>query len=107
MGCLGYVSIRVFESDYIWCSCDIIEWEDEMNHASLNTNAIFGIYRCCGSSIYGLTITRASMMIPWSAIGRLPFATAAGLNACAFLAEWRFLRFGVHLECFLGGLRIH
>ena len=40
----------------------------DMNHSSLNTSAIFGICMCCGSSIYGLTVTRASMVIPRAAI---------------------------------------
>ena len=33
----------VFDSDYIWCCCDIVDREDKMNHASINTSAIFGI----------------------------------------------------------------
>ena len=39
-----------------------------MNHASLNTSALFGICMFCGSSIYGLTVTTASTAIPSAAI---------------------------------------
>ena len=55
-----------------------------MNHASLNTSALFGICVCCGSSIYGLTLTTYSVEIPRSAIGQ------------------EFWRFRVHLACFIG-----
>ena len=39
-----------------------------MNHVSLNTSALFGICMCCGSTIYGLTVTSASTAIPRPAI---------------------------------------
>ena len=68
MGCLGYGSIRVFDSDFICCSCKIFKWEVDMNHVSLNTSALFGICVCCGSSIYGLDVTRSSMVIPQAEI---------------------------------------
>ena len=42
-----------------------------MNHDSLNTSALFGICICCGSIIYGLTVTRASMVIPSAEINRI------------------------------------
>ena len=42
-----------------------------MNHASINTSALFGICMCSGSSIYGLTVTIASMVILQAAIGDL------------------------------------
>ena len=83
MGCLGYVSIRVFNSDSIWCSYDIVEWEGDMNQSSINTSYLFVICICCGSNIYGPTLTRSSMVIPQAAID-----------------------LGVHLVCFLGGLRL-
>ena len=60
-----------------------------MNHTSLNTSDLFGIYMCCGSSIYGLTVTTASMAIPMAAIDR------------------KFWRFGVHLACFIGDLSVY
>ena len=107
VGFLGYVSIRVFDSDSIWCSCDIVKWEGDTNHASINTSALFGICMCCSSSIYSLTVTTASMVIPRAAIDWLPFAMVAGLNARAFTAERQIRTFGVHLECFLGGFRIY
>ena len=81
---MGYVSIRVFDSDSIWCICDIVEWEGDMNHDIINTGALFGICMCCGSSIYCLAVTRASIVIPQSAIDR-----------------------GVHMACFLNGLRVY
>ena len=40
-----------------------------MKHASLNMIALFGISMCCGSGIHGLTVTRASMVKPRTAIG--------------------------------------
>ena len=55
-----------------------------MNHASLNISDIFDICMCCGYSIYCLTVTIASMVIPQAAIER-----------------------GVHMEYFLGGLRVY
>ena len=42
-----------------------------MNNSSINNSALFGIFMCCGSSIYGLTLTRASMVIPWEVIEHL------------------------------------
>ena len=78
-----------------------------MNHSSLNTSALFGICMCCGSSIYGLTVTTDSMAIPRAAIDRIPFATFAVLNARAFPEERRFWRFVVHMACFLGGLILY
>ena len=65
-----------------------------MNHTSINTSDIFGIYICvcCGSIIYGLTLTRASMVIPGIAIDRLP---------------QHFWRFEVHLKWFIGGLSVY
>ena len=82
MGYLGYVSIRVFDSDSIWCSCDIVEWEGDMNHFSINISSLFGIRMCCGSSIYDLTVTRDNMVI----LGH---------------------QFGVHLACFIGDLSVY
>ena len=35
-----------------------------MNHASFNTSSLLGTCSCCGSSIYGLTVTTASTEIP-------------------------------------------
>ena len=35
-----------------------------MNHASINTSDLFVIFMCCGSSIYSLTVTKVSMVIP-------------------------------------------
>ena len=78
-----------------------------MNHASLNTSALFVICMCCGSSIYGLTVTIAITVIPRAAIDRLLFATVVGVNAHVFTAEQIFWRFGVRLACFLGGLSIY
>ena len=72
-----------------------------MNHASLNTSALFGICICCGSSIYGLTVTRSSMVILWLVINQLDSAMVAVLNAHVFTAERRLLQFGVHLAFFL------
>ena len=89
VGCLGYVSIKVFESDSIWCSCEIVEWEGDTNHTSINTSDLFGIFMCCGYIIYGITVTRASTMIPREAI------------------RHRIELFGVHLACFIGGLSIY
>ena len=77
-----------------------------MNHTSINTSALFGICMCCVSIIYSLTVTRASMVIPWAAIDQLPFVTVAGLKTRAFTAKRQFWRFGVHLECFIGGLSV-
>ena len=71
MGCLGYVSIRLFDAGSICFSCDIVEWEGDMNHTSLNTSSIFGICICFLSSICGLTITIDSMVIPRSAGSRV------------------------------------
>ena len=78
-----------------------------MNHASLNTSAIFDRCMCCGSSIYGINVTRASTGIPRAEIDCLPSATVTGLNAYVFTAERRFWRFGVHLACFVGGLSVY
>ena len=41
-----------------------------MNHSSINTSALFGIHMFFDSSIYGITITRASTVIPRAAIER-------------------------------------
>ena len=41
-----------------------------MNHASLNNSDLFGICMWCGSSTYGITVTRASVVIPRAAIDR-------------------------------------
>ena len=101
---MGYVYIQVFDSDYIWCSCEIVEWEGDMNRSSLNTSALFSILMCCGSSIYGLTVITVITEIPRSVIDRIPFAIVAGLIVPAFTVERQFRRFGVHLECFLGSL---
>ena len=35
-----------------------------MNHASVNTSVLLGIWMFCDSSIYGLAVTRASTFIP-------------------------------------------
>ena len=70
MGCLGYISIRVFNYDSICFSCDNVEWEGDMNIDSLNNSALFGICMCCGSSIYGLTVTRYIMVILQAGINR-------------------------------------
>ena len=107
MGCLGYVYIRVFDSDSIWCSCEIVEWEGDMNHVSLNTSTLFVICICCVSIIYGITVTKASKIMPMAALGNMPFATIVGENARAFTAEWQFWIFGVHMECFLSGLCVY
>ena len=64
VGFLGYVSIRVFDSDSIGCRCNIVKWEGDINHASLNTSALFSICMCCSSSIYDITVTTASTEIP-------------------------------------------
>ena len=87
VGFLGYVSIRVFDSDSIGCRCNIVKWEGDMNHASLNTSALFSICMCCSSSIYDLTVTIGSTVIPMSAIDQ-------------------FWRFGVNLVRFICGLRV-
>ena len=98
MGSLVYVSIRVFDSDSIWCSCVIVKWEGEMNHASLNTSALFGILMCCGSSIYCLTVTRVSTVIPWAEIRLRDWTPVRSLRSsnfwylgsiwCVFLVVW-------------------
>ena len=97
VGCLGYVSIKVFESDSIWCSCDIIEWDGDINHAILNTNTLFGICMGFFSIAYGIAVTTDSTTIP---------RVVAGLNTRVFTLERQFWRFGVHLACFIGGLSV-
>ena len=89
VGCLGNVSSRVFDSDYIWCSCEIVKCVGDMEHVSLNTSYIFGICMCYVSSIYDITVTTASTEIPREEIDR------------------RFWIFGVYLVCFLGGLSVY
>ena len=59
-----------------------------MNHASLNTSAVFGIFMCCGSIIYSLTITKAITVISKAAI------------------DWRFGVFVIHMTCFCCGLSV-
>ena len=41
-----------------------------MNHSSLNISALFGICMCFGSIFYGITVTRASMVITQAVIVR-------------------------------------
>ena len=79
MGCLGYVSIRVFDSNSICCIFDIVKWEGDINHSILNTSSLFGICMCCGSSIYGFTVTRASMLIPQAEIDILDIWSPSGV----------------------------
>ena len=69
-----------------------------MNHYSLNNSSLFSICLCCGSSIYGLTVTTDSTVIPRAAIG---------LNIHVFTTDRNFWRFGVYLACFLGGLSVY
>ena len=99
--------IQVFGSDFIFCSCEIVEWESDMNRASLNTSALFSICMCCGYIIYGLTVITAIIEIPMSVINRIPFFMVAGLNIPAFTEEQQFRRSVVHLECFIGGLSVY
>ena len=78
-----------------------------MNHSSINTSALFDIWMCCWSSMYGISLTRASMAILWSAINQLVFDTVAGLNAHAFTTERQFLRLAVHLAYFFDGFSVY
>ena len=41
-----------------------------MKHFSINTSDLFGIFMCCGYIIYGITVTRASMVITQAVIVR-------------------------------------
>ena len=78
-----------------------------MNYDSINTISLSGICMCCGSSIYGITVTRSSVVKPQSAINCLWYDTFAGLNARAFTEEQKVWIFGVHTMCFIGGLSVY